>query len=132
VRQAILEGFPDADISVGIVWIDILELDSEAAAKRAMEGFRPDSRVRHFYDPEQRVGRAIAQSLGTGATKVAWDIYLFYERGGEWGDGPPVPVAWMHQLTSSSWADVAYFHSGNDLTRELIKTMKKLTTIKGG
>ena len=71
MQCTILEGFPDTDLSVSIVWIDILEHDSEVVARRAMEGFRPDSRVRHFYDPERRVGRAIAQSLGAEAGQAA-------------------------------------------------------------
>jgi hypothetical protein len=132
VQRSVLGEYPDADIGVSIVWIDILEHDSEIAARRATEGFRPDARVRHFYDPEGRVGRAIAQSLGAETANVAWDVYLFYERGSEWIEKPPAPAAWMHQLTSSSWADAAYYHSGDDLIEELAKTMKRLTNIKGG
>lgn len=132
MQRAVLEAHPDAGISVSIVWIDILEHDSEAAARRAMERFRPDSRVRHFYDPEGHVGRAIAQSVGAKAGEVAWDVYLFYGQGSEWKKGPPAPVAWMHQLTSSTWADAAHYHNDDDLTEELTKTMKRLTSIKGG
>jgi len=63
---------------------------------------------------------------------VAWDIYLFYERGSVWTGEPPVPVAWMHQLEGSRWADPAHFHSGEDLVRELDRTLRRLADREGG
>ncbi len=84
-----------------------------------------DPRVRHFHDPEKRAGKAIAESLGS-EDGLAWDIYLFYASGGQWSDGPPAPIDWMHQLPSS-WADPARFHTGDELPVELGKAMKRLT-----
>jgi hypothetical protein len=124
VQRSILEGYPDADITVGIVWINMLEDDTEMTARRAAQRTVTDFRVRHFYDPQKRAGKAIARTLG-GEGKVAWDIYLFYEKGAEWVEGPPTPSDWMHQLTASSWASLAHYHSGDDLVAELHKTMKK-------
>ena len=97
--------------------------DSEATAKEKAIMFN-DPGVRQFYDPDQRSGKAIAESLGYGG-RVAWDIYLFYQAGGEWIDAPPDPAHWMHQM-SASWADRAHFHTGDDLARELFITMKRL------
>lgn len=122
---------PEADVSVSIVWINILETDSELAARQAAEEFAQDPRVSHFHDAEGRVGRAIARSLGAGAGKVAWDIYLFYERGSVWAEDPPVPVAWMHQLEESRWADPARLHCGEDLVWELDRTLKRLIDCGG-
>jgi hypothetical protein len=84
--------------------------------------------VRQFYDPNKRSGKAIAKSIGWGG-RVAWDIYLFYEEGSEWIEGPPVPTAWIHQL-NENWADRAHFRTGADLVEELFKTMKKLLPIQ--
>ena len=98
--------------------------DTEVTAKRSA-GIISDPRVRHFYDPEKRSGKAIAQSLGWEG-KVAWDVYLFYAEGTEWVEDPPMPSDWLHQL-NDSWADRAHFHFSNDLVEELHKTMKKLT-----
>jgi hypothetical protein len=97
------------------------------AAKEAAEELVQDPRVCHFHDVEGQVGEAIAQSLGAEQDDVAWDIYLFYERGGVWTGDPPVPVAWMHQMTGSGWADPAHFHTGKDLVRELDRTLRRLT-----
>lgn len=126
MQQSVLEAFPSADIGVSIVWINILGGDTEMAAKRAAAEILPDPRVHHFYDPEKRVGEAIARSLGGEEGKVAWDIYLFYKAGSEWAENPPTPIAWMHQLTDSSWADHVHYHSGDDMVDALYKTMKEL------
>ena len=126
VQLAILTGHPEADISLSIVWIPMLEGDTEAAARQAAEQFLPDPRVRHFYDPDRRAGKAIAQSLGGGEGEVAWDIYLFYERGDEWDRVPPLPIDWMHQLVATSWADAARHHRGDDLAKQIYQSMARL------
>jgi hypothetical protein len=124
VQEAIVDGYPHADISVSIVWINMLPLDSRAMAHVRAQTMQ-DPRTRHFSDPRKRVGRAIAQSLG-GRNKVAWDIYLFYAPGAEWEDGPPAPAWWAHQLTGSSWADAAHYHHGDDLVKGLHRAMADL------
>ena len=71
----------------------------------ALNAARPltDQRVRHFFDPEQEVGKAIAESLEWKG-QVAREIFLFYQAGQEWEDHPPPPVDFAHQLTNA-WAD---------------------------
>ncbi|UCE56453.1 MAG: hypothetical protein JSV31_13705 [Desulfobacterales bacterium] len=101
--------------------------DSEATAKEKAVIFN-DSRVRQFYDPDQRSGRTIAESLDYNG-KVAWDIYLFYQSGGEWIEAPPAPVCWMHQI-NKSWASRSHYHTGDDLLKELYTAVKKLRLIK--
>lgn len=85
-----------------------------------------DPRVHHFYDPHKRSGAAIADSLGY-KDRVAWDIYLFYTAGAEWSETPPAPTAWTHQL-SETWIDRGHYHKGDDLVRELSRTMEKFFT----
>lgn len=96
------------------------------AARGSAERVISDSRVRHFYDPERRVGEAIAHSLGGREGEVAWDIYLFYEAGNEWAKGPPAPSAWMHQLVDSQWASMAHYRTGDALVAALRETTSKL------
>jgi len=74
-----------------------------------------DPRVQHFCDPKKRTGTIIAQSLGE-PSRLAWDIYLFYPAGSEWGNALPQPTAWVHQV-SDMWAD--HYRYGDDLSREL-------------
>jgi hypothetical protein len=124
VQQAVLEAYPDADISVSIVWIPMVEGDSLDAAKAAARTI-VDGRVRHFFDAEKRAGKAIASAIG-GDGHIAWDIYLFFPKGNVWKGRPPVPQFWMHQLSESIWADSAHYHSGDNLVRELGNSMSAL------
>jgi hypothetical protein len=98
------------------------EVTAQGAA-RAMD----DPRVRHFYDPEGRSGRAVARSLGCKG-EVAWDVYLFYPEGGEWVEDPPPPSEWVHQL-SDGWVDPARARFGEALVEELYRIMKKLADV---
>jgi hypothetical protein len=127
VQQSVVQADPDADISVSIVWINVLEDDTSEMARQAAEEMIQDPRVHHFHDPRGLAGEAIAQSLGAEEGKVAWDVYLFYQRGHEWGAEPPTPNVWMHQLVGSSWAAPAYYRSRESLVEELHTTMKMLT-----
>jgi len=101
----------------------MLETDNEQAA-RVSSGLLDDPRVIHFYDPEKRFGKAIAEGLH-GEGKTAWDIYLFYKPGVQWVETPPQPVSWMHQLYPSSWADPNYYRTGQDLVEELRKSVEQ-------
>jgi hypothetical protein len=99
----------------------MLPEDTKAHAERSAR-LIDDPLVRHFHDPTKRSGEAIAASLGW-KDQVAWDIYLFYEAGSRWIDGPPAPADFMHQLP---W-DPVHFRTGDDLVRELHQAMKRLT-----
>jgi hypothetical protein len=91
----------------------MLSEDSVRAARKLANELY-DSRLRHFYDSERRVGKAIAEVLGA-AGQTAWDTYLFYEAGMVWQSEPPRPVGWVHQLTDSMWADPEHRTVGDKL-----------------
>jgi hypothetical protein len=101
--------------------------DSETAAKQKAMRFN-DPRVRQFWDPNQRSGKAIAESLGYKG-RVAWDIYLFYIPGGGWIQHPPDPAGWMHQI-SEGWVDDDHFFTGDDLMQKLYNTAQGLLAKK--
>ena len=102
----------------------MLDNDSLEAALPSVSNLS-DSRFRHFYDQNQRVGKQIAKSVGWKG-HVAWDIYLFYAPYTEWNHVPPVPEHWMHQL-KDSWADKEHFFRGRDLVKALTDAMTALT-----
>lgn len=129
VQRVIVEDFPRAEVSVSIVWINMLAQDNEKTT-RASARVIGDPRVRHFHDPEKHAGKAIAESLGGEESDAAWDVYLFYEKAIEWIEDAPTPSDWMHQLMGSSWADLAHYHTGDELVGELHKAMRKLTSLK--
>ena len=56
-----------------------------------------DSRALHFWDEGQRVGKAFQPILKT--PRVAWDVWMLFDRGVRWeGEAPPQPAWWEHQL----------------------------------
>ena len=115
MQKSIVEAFPAAPVSIAIVWIDMLPSDSENAARKSAGIFAKDSRLRQFYDPKQRVGKALAHGLGWSS--CAWDIYLFYPKGAEWRAKPPVPATYVHQM--GTHALDGHFHTGDDLVQQL-------------
>ena len=121
MQRSIIEGFPRADISVSIVWINMLPDDTGAGAQMSAQ-IIDDPRVQHFHDPAKRSGQAIAASLGW-KDYVAWDIYLFYESACRWLDGPPAPSHFAHQLPRDS----GHFRTGDDLVHELREAMRRFT-----
>ena len=109
-----LQAFRKADVQVAVIWIPMLRGDNAAAARAAMALVR-DPRVRHWYDSERLVGRAVASSLGADG-ETAWDMYLFYASNAAWaGDAPPLPLEWLHQLKGRAWADQARLRQGERL-----------------
>ena len=99
-----------------MVWINMLPNDSAEAAQRSARLIQ-DVRIRHFHDPKRFVGQAIAESIGASG-HVAWDMYLFYSGASEWGETPPKPTDWAHQL-SDEWAGKDHFAWGGDLNKRL-------------
>ena len=95
--------------------------DTCKAAQKAFKEFK-DVRVKQFYDPQQLSGRAFAASLGH-SDKVAWDMYLFYPPRAMWGELPPPPEVFMHQLRDS-WADQTWLFEKDQLPAKLCETMK--------
>lgn len=124
IKEGVLKKFPGVNFRVGVAWINMLEGDNLAAARRAASMI-DDPRLDHFYSEDKEVGKAIAQGLG-GDGQVAWDIYLYYAPGQKWEEEPPQPVDWFHQLGPRSWADPARFRWGQDLVIALHDAMQNL------
>jgi hypothetical protein len=75
VLEGILKPFPDADLSVLLVWIAMMRGDNPEAAQKASGKFS-DDRITQFFDPKQTAGKAFAESLGHEG-EIAWDFYFF-------------------------------------------------------
>ena len=85
-------------LSVHAVWMPVLGLDDEPSARES-RSLLSDPRVKHYWTGEQDLGMAYGQvvTLPHGRD-LAWDIYFAYGPGVEWGDRPPEPDGWVHQL----------------------------------
>jgi hypothetical protein len=123
VLEGILHAFPDADLSVLVVWIAMMESDTPEAAFEASGKFS-DARVEQFFDPGCKAGKIFARSLGHDS-ETAWDFYLFYPAGAEWRELPPEPHIYMHQLPDG-WANPKRRFEKKKLKKKLAGTMKSL------
>ena len=125
VNESVVTAYPSADVSISVVWIDILASDDHAAAQRMAGIFDDDPRVRQFHDPNGLVGDAFGKRLLD--QPPAWDVYLFYAATPRqlWVDDPPMPTDWMHQLATRA-ADPARRRGGRDLVVGLHDAMRDL------
>ncbi|MGH9787246.1 MAG: hypothetical protein ACRD4U_00910 [Candidatus Acidiferrales bacterium] len=84
-----------------MVWFPVLNRMSPEALT-GLAGARtrrfPDARVSHFVDLDTRLGERYAPVVGLPEGTPAWDAYLLFEPDVEWGEAPPKPTFWMHQL----------------------------------
>ena len=55
-----------------------------------------DSRVTQYWDPTMAAGRAFEHLLGTSGP--AWDVWMLFGPDARWGESPPEPDWWEHQL----------------------------------
>ncbi len=95
--QEIFEENESIMLQGAIIWTPILATDSLNAAEQRETRFS-DSRVEHYWDPDQILGRLFAQALNLKAS-IAWDVYLVYPPDHPWdAELPPAPEFWMHQL----------------------------------
>ena len=127
IQASLITGFPSAEMSMSVVWIDGVKTDTVAKARQRAKRM-DDPRFQHFHDPNRLAGKAIAAMLG-GAGKIAWDMYLFFDRKSRWTTRPPLPVSYLHQLPQEyvPWADPTHYYSGDRLRSELHHTMQRMT-----
>lgn len=146
VSRGILEAYPEADFSLSVVWIDILATDERAEAITSAD-ILVDPRVRHFHDPNRRMGLALAPHTGLhsmpqilerlgqdpkelegsfNATYLRspatlFDVVFFYDAKARWIEQPPAPSEWVTQLDPDLYTgyDRERFRWGDELIDEL-------------
>ena len=96
VVQQLLYEFEDEDFEVYVVWEPILRTDKREVAVKATT-FIPDSRAKHYWVDDHSVGNLFKDAIGL-ENEPAWDVYLLYPAGTKWGESPPVPEYFQHQL----------------------------------
>jgi hypothetical protein len=139
VQKQLVEATVGRDLSVIVVWMPMVETDSEAAAVKASAMFT-DRRVTQFYDPERVVGLDYSKGVFANCLRdvlsvlpkedelrtmveqwnelapehrALWDAVLFFPPGVEWTGAAPAPTRWAKQ--------VMYFESGDPITGTFFK-----------
>ena len=98
VRDQVLNNLSRGKFKAYIVWTPVLFGDCREAAEESLREV-PDPRVTHFWDHDKALGKKFGRLLELPhGKKFAWDVYLLYDARAHWGDHPPEPTDWMHQL----------------------------------
>ena len=109
------KAFPDADAKFFVVWAPMLGHESHDDAVQQSNSFGGDERFRFYWDEKKRLPNSLGSTLQLpsdqeradflgpkrhlpGNRNQAWDVYLLYDKVAIWGEGPPEPSFWMHQL----------------------------------
>ena len=92
-----MEQVRDQDVRVYSVWVPIIWSDFERSVPRATARLG-DQRVSHYWDGQGELVRGYSPVLGLPREQPAWDVYLLFDRDAQWGNDPPAPLFWMHQL----------------------------------
>lgn len=119
VQQTVIENMREKDMSVIVVWTNMLKSDDKDNAYRAASMFKDPSIVQYF-DSENKFGDIVARRLNPKGEK-AWDIYMFFDKEDQWTNSIPRPFEYAHQLSESlhPWADNTKYFCGKDLTKRL-------------
>jgi copper ion binding protein len=119
VQKTVIEKMKNKDISVIIIWTNMLKTDDESSAYKAASLFN-DQRIVQFFDSENKFGDVVAQRLSPQGMK-AWDIYMFFDKDTQWNKDFPRPFDYAHQLSSSAhpWVDKTKYFCGAELTTKL-------------
>jgi len=98
VRDQVLNNLSRGKFKAYVVWTPVLFGDCREAAEESLREV-PDPRVTHFWDNDKALGKKFGHLLELPhGKKFAWDVYLLYDARAYWGDHPPEPNDWMHQL----------------------------------
>ena len=119
IQKTVLEKVKDKDISIIIVWTNMLKTDDQNSAYKAASLFK-DPNIVQFFDAENKFGNLVAQRLNPQGKK-AWDIYMFFDKDTPWNKDFPRPFEYAHQLSFSvhPWVDRTKYFCGSDLTKRL-------------
>ena len=98
VVDNVLNEIDSEDLAIHVVWTPVLKADSYASSVSAQFKIL-DPRAVHYWDGDRNLGTAYGRQVELPrGRKFAWDIYFVYDQDTEWGDAPPQPADWAHQL----------------------------------
>jgi mercuric ion transport protein len=118
VQSVIVENMEKKNLSVIIVWTNMLNSDGEAAAFHAASMFDGQN-ITQFFDKTNVFGDIAAKAINPKGEQ-AWDIYMYFDKDLMWNNNLPRPFEYVHQLgPSNTWADQTKYFCGTNLTRRL-------------
>jgi hypothetical protein len=118
-----LKRVSDDQVRVYVIWDPIFGGNFEGAAKELSYRF-PDKRISYFKDPDSLAGKQWKQVLKLD-NEIAWDVYFLYGADAQWGNEPPQPDFWMHQLFGVTKAPGFNEPVFEEKLKEMLNTVKE-------
>src|SRR3990172_3345638 len=97
IQTDVLDVMDTHRVRAYVVWVSMLPNDEFEAAREARR-LVPDRRAMPFWDAGPDLTEPFGPTLGLPPACPAWDVYLLYPAGVTWGEEPPAPAHWQHQL----------------------------------
>jgi hypothetical protein len=97
MQNGVLAKTDDTRLRAYVAWVPMFRDREEDVPKATTEV--PDTRASHFWDGGSVLTQQYRRTLNFN--EPAWDIYLLYGPDATWGEQPPTPAYWMHQLGSA-------------------------------
>ncbi|MEM7586220.1 MAG: hypothetical protein AAF560_22705 [Acidobacteriota bacterium] len=94
VQRYVLDKIDDDRLRTYVVWGPMLGEETEADAPKGSV-FLNDPRSSHFWTGAHTLVEALQDPIGL-EDEPAWDVFLVYGPGVQWGETPPVPDYYMH------------------------------------
>jgi len=92
VQTEVLAKYPEANLRVYAIWLDVLWSDSRA---RWRSDLLADRRVTHFWDVDSEAGRWFFQHVTRReGADVEWDGYCVYPASARWESVPSPLLRW--------------------------------------
>jgi len=119
VQKTIMKKATDKNISVMIIWTNMLKEDDQNNAYHAASLFKGKNIIQYF-DADNKFGDIVAKSLNPQGEK-AWDIYMFFDKETQWNQNFPRPFEYAHQLSivNHTWVDKTKYFCGDALMQRL-------------
>lgn len=97
VQRYVLDAIDHPGLRLYVVWGPMLGDESREDAGPAT-AYLQGERVSHFWTGSHELAEALGPVLGLPEGERAWDTFLLYGPGAEWGEGgpPPEPAFVMH------------------------------------
>jgi hypothetical protein len=97
-----MEKFATDKLVAYVVWVPLLNIQDPARLQRNAQRYAnllpPGARVTHYNDPEAYAAKKYGPIIGVPYGGAAWDVYFAFGADVRWGDTPPAPTYWEHQL----------------------------------
>ncbi|MGI8924152.1 MAG: hypothetical protein ACR2HJ_08975 [Fimbriimonadales bacterium] len=100
IRDQVHLKLKDKRLATFSVFIPMVLGDKKAPAEESAKKMKRAG-ISSYWDGGLKLGRAYGKVVELPEAKtLAWDVYFVYGPDAVWGEAPPKPAYWMHQLGS--------------------------------